>query len=529
MAFLLGRLTIIRMILAGSLVFLMIRVGYLSLYMGETLAEECVEAHLICAELGYERGELYDRNGVRITNRTESSYVAVFPSDIDDRETAISYLAELTIRSENELERMLEKRAPFCLSVKNISEQALRVNGIVVFRKNDRYDARMKVSHVLGYVQENGRVGIGGVEQMCDAMLRGEGKEYVQVVTDGAGHIIRGAPYRMSNDREKKRVTLTLDWKLQKAIEEVMDKHRVHGAVVVMRVDGDVLAMVSRPTFRMGELTDHLTAMDAPFLNRAVHPVALGSVFKVVTAMAGLASGEVTMRDKWEDAGRIEVAGITFHGWDDQEGYISRELTLTEAMAHSSNSVFIQVGTKIGGACLVDMARRVGFGEQTIAGYYGEETGNLPREPLYIGEVANLAIGQGELLATPMQVTKMMAIVANGGYDVMPRLLLNAKKDPQHRILDARVVRDVQNMLASAVDDGTGQAAQTKRGQVSGKTGSAETGRKTSDGKSINHAWFSGYFPRQAPHYVCTVMIEEGKSGGGVAAPIFREIMEIIQ
>ena len=110
--------------------------------------------------------------------------MAVFPSDIDDRETAISYLAELTIRSENELERMLEKGAPFCSSVQNISEQALRVNGIVVFRKNDRYDARMKVSHVLGYVQEHDRVGVGGVEQMCDAMLKGGEKEYIQVMPE---------------------------------------------------------------------------------------------------------------------------------------------------------------------------------------------------------------------------------------------------------------------------------------------------------------------------------------------------------
>ena len=529
MAFLLGRLTIIRIIVAFFLIALMTRVGYLSIYMGKTLAQACVESHLLCAELGYERGELYDRNGVRITNRSESSYVAVFPSDIDDRETAISYLMKLTMRSENELKQIFEKGAPFCLSVKNISEQASRIKGVFVFHKNDRYDPQMKVSHVLGYVQENDRVGIGGVEQMYDEMLKGRKKEYIQVVTDGAGHIIRGAPYRMSSGREEKRVTLTLDWELQQAVEKVMDKYHLRGAVVVMSVDGDILAMVSRPTFRVGEIADHLTATNAPFLNRAVHPVALGSVFKVVSAMAGLVSGEVTMKDKWEDAGHIEVAGITFHGWDDQEGYTSRQLTLTEAMAHSSNSVFIQVGTKLGGVRLVDMARRLGFGKQTIAGYEEEKAGNLPQEPLYIGEVANLAIGQGALLATPIQVTKMMAIVANGGYDVMPRFLLDTKQEQKKRIVDAKIVRDVQTMLASAVDDGTGRSAQTKRGQVAGKTGSAETGRKTSNGKSINHAWFSGYFPRQEPRYVCTVMIEEGKSGGSVAAPIFREIMEIIQ
>ncbi len=529
MAFLLGRLAIIRMIFVCLITLLVVRVGYISLYMGESLAKECTEAHLLRAELLYGRGELYDRNGVRITNRSESSYVAVFPSNIDDTELAISCLAEMTTRSRKELERLCEKGEPFCLSAPNMPEQDSHVKGIFIFQKSDRYDPRMIASHVLGYVQDKNRVGVGGIEQMCDAMLKGKSEEYIQVVTDGAGRIVRGVPYRMSADSEKSRVTLTLDWKLQQAVGEVMDKHRLNGAVVVMSVDGDVLAMVSRPTFRMGQIADYLTATNAPFLNRAVHPVALGSVFKVVTAMAGLASGAVTMQDKWEDAGRIEIAGITFRGWDDREGYISRDLTLTEAMAHSSNSVFIQVGTKIGGACLVDMARRLGFGKQTIVGYDEEETGNLPEEPLYIGEVANLAIGQGELLATPMQVTKMMAIVANGGYDVVPRLLMDVKQGEGRRIIDGKVVRSVQTMLASVVDDGTGRSAQSKRGRAAGKTGSAETGRKTPDGKSVNHAWFSGYFPRQAPRYVCTVMIEEGKSGGGVAAPIFREIMEIIQ
>lgn len=529
MAFLFGRLSIIRIIFAWLLILLVARVGYVSLYMGELLAEESVASHLSCAEIVYERGDIYDRNGVRITNRSESSYIAVFPSNVEEKESLIVYLAKATARSEADIERIFEKGKPFCLSIAGIYEQPPTMDGVIFFQKSDRYDPRMKASHVLGYVQEDDRVGVGGIEQMCDKVLKGEGYQYVQALTDGSGRIIRGAPYRISEDNEKREVRLTLDWTLQQMIETMMDKHRINGAVIVMSVDGDILAMVSRPTFRPGKIADYLTADNAPLLNRAIHPVALGSVFKIVTAMAGLNSGMITMQDEWEDAGRIEVAGIMFHGWDDQEGYISRKLNLTEAMAHSSNSVFIQIGTMIGDKQIIDMANRLGFGRQTISGYQEEEAGNLPQAPLYIGEVANLAIGQGALLATPMQVTKMMAIIANGGYDITPRLLLNAKRDNTERIVDEKIIHSVQQMLATAVDDGTGRLAQTERGQAAGKTGSAETGRMTPDGKSINHAWFSGYFPRHTPRYVCTVMIEEGKSGGRVAAPIFREIMEIIQ
>lgn len=519
----------IRIVFVCLLLLLIVRVGYVSLYIGQMLAKESVDSHLLRAAVLYERGDIYDRSGVQITNQSETFYVAVFPALVEESDSVITYLAELTGRSTEELERRYRSGDAFCLRIEGKAEVGSPMRGVVLFAQKNRYDSKGSASHVLGYVQEDGRIGVSGIEEMCNDSLVGEDYQYLQAVTDGAGRVIHGAPYRLSGQYEKKRIMVTLDWEMQRAIEGILDKHEVKGSVIVMGIDGDILAMVSRPTFHAGQIAQYLSKDDAPLLNRAIQPVALGSVFKVVTALAGLESGLITMQDSWEDAGRIEVAGITFHGWDDREGYVPRRLTLTEAMAHSSNSVFIQIGTKIGGARIVEMAKRLGFGKQTIANYTEEEAGNLPNgDHLYIAEVANLAIGQGALLATPMQVTKMMAIVANGGYEVVPHLLMDEKNYARKRIINEQTARSLQEMLAVSVDDGTGELAQSVRGQAAGKTGSAETGRTTPEGKSVNHAWFSGYFPRYAPRCVCTVMIEEGNSGGYVAAPIFREIMEII-
>lgn len=528
MADFLHRVKIIRICVIVVLFALIGRVCYLSLYMGDELAEASVASHVLSAELGYARGDLYDRNGQCITNQTQSRWVAVFPSMIEDDNTAIDEIARLTGQSREAIAEYYKKGVPFCLAAVDGS-LSTKQEGIFLFERSRRYDDSHLASHIIGYTTDEGRRGVSGIEEIYQDILSSDKRECLQVVTDGAGVVIGGLPCAMTHGRAKGIMT-TLDWKLQQKVERIADAHGMRGAIVVMTVDGEVLAMVSRPSYRIGEIADCLTREDAPLINRAVMPVAIGSVFKVVTALAGLESGMVDESDIWEDNGRIEVAGITFHGWDDSADYMPRQLTLREAMAYSSNSVLIQIGMRIGAERIIEMARRLGFGIPTIEGLTEEGAGNLPNtDGLYIAEVANLAIGQGELLATPLQVTKMMATVANGGYEVTLRLGKEDLVREPKRIISRESARILADMLAYAVDSGTGQSAQEKMGQVAGKTGSAETGRLTSDGKSVCHAWFSGYFPREKPHYVCTVLVEDGGSGGAVAAPIFREIMEIIR
>lgn len=528
MADFLHRAKIIRICVIVVLFALMGRVCYLSLYMGEELAEASVASHVLSAELGYVRGDIYDRNGQCITNQMHSRWVAVFPSLTEREDVAIDELVRLTGRSREAIEEYYKKGMPFCLAVADESLSAKQA-GIFLFERSHRYDDSQLASHIIGYTIDEGRTGVGGVEEIYQDILSSDKRECLQVVTDGAGMVIGGLPCGMTGDRTKDVMT-TLDWKLQQKIERIADVHGMRGAIVVMTVDGEVLAMVSRPSYRTREIADSLTREDAPLVNRAIMPVAVGSVFKIVTALAGLESGMVDESDIWEDNGRIEVAGITFHGWDDSTDYMPRQRTLREAMAHSSNSVMIQIGMQVGAARIVEMAKRLGFGIPTIDGLTEEGAGNLPNtDGLYIAEVANLAIGQGELLATPMQVTKMMATVANGGYEVTVRLNKEELVREPKRLISRKSAHILDDMLAYAVDCGTGQSAQENIGEVAGKTGSAETGRLTADGKSVCHAWFSGYFPREKPQYVCTVLVEDGGSGGGVAAPIFREIMEIIR
>lgn len=523
------RIKYIRICLAILLILLMGRAIHLSLWQGYELAEQSVSAHILEVGLGWGRGDIYDRHGIRITNREASLYIAVFPVLVTEPKKVIEYVARSTGREYEEIEKRYQKGEPFCLPTEHM-EEGEHIAGVVTFARKRRYVPQDTVVHAIGYTQEDMRCGIGGIEAMCDERLSSQAEDRLRVVTDGTGSMIEGLPHLVI-DGQAHDVTTTLDWALQQNVERVFDRHGGQGAVIVMTVEGEILAMVSRPSFCLGEIGDCLQREDAPLVDRAVMPVAVGSVFKIVTALAGLESGMVQEDDIWEDRGRIEVAGITFHGWDDNKEYIPRQMTIAEAMAHSSNSVFIQLGMKIGADRIIEMAKRLGFGRNIIEEMAEEEAGELPSdENIYPAELANLSIGQGALLASPMQVTKMMAIVASGGYEVIPHLVIDGRRRTfDHRLVGERTIANVQKMLAMVTDEGTGRPAQTKCGQAAGKTGSAETGRMTADGKSVCHAWFSGYFPREEPRYICTVFVENGGSGGDVAAPIFREIMEIIR
>jgi cell division protein FtsI/penicillin-binding protein 2 len=152
--------------------------------------------------------------------------------------------------------------------------------------------------------------------------------------------------------------------------------------------------------------------------------------------------------------------------------------------------------------------------------------------------LANLSIGQGELEASPLQVVGMISAIANGGIVRQPVLvsrLINHNGSvtvvpagrPPLQVISPPVAAQLRDMMRAVTNYGTGAAAQVEKFGSAGKTGSAETGR-LSQGKSINHAWFAGFAPAADPQYAAVVFVEEGMSGGDIAAPLFREIMERI-
>ncbi len=521
------------------------RIFYLQLVAGPRLAMLGLSGRVQEIPVEVDRGEILDRNREPLTNTAQHFSLAVFPAQIDDRRLTARELAELTdIGAERIFARLSREERPFKLKTDMDAVSAQKVNarripGVIAVAEKVRYGSSSLAAHAVGYINSADNHGVSGIEGMYDDILRGSQPIYLAAVVDAGQQLIPGFGYkrlRLADGGGPSHVVLTLDSRVQKIVENVMDRQIAKGAVIVLRPGtGEILAMASRPSFDANRLGDYLGRDTAPLLNRAVAAYQPGSVFKLAVAAAALEEGVVTPTDTFFDPGYIDINGLRIKGWDYEKG-ARGELTFTDAMAYSSNPVLIQVGIKLGAAKFVAWADRLGFGHRTRLDFDGEADGNLPAaNSIYPGDLANLSIGQGTLEATPLQIACLVATIVNDGVAVDPYLVSHltaadgkiVKSFPAsrgHRVLSRKTAGQMRAMMQAVTRYGTGQAAAVDGAGAAGKTGTAETGRTGRSGRSVNHAWFAGYAPLDNPRYVMVVFVEDGMSGGDVAAPIFREI-----
>jgi penicillin-binding protein 2 len=526
-------------------ILLIFRLGYLQLAVGHRLAVESLSGRVQEVPVEVARGEIADRNGLSLTNTAQRFSIAVFPAQIDHAERTAEVLSEITGQPANDINAaLMSGEKPFKLQAAIDVRTAKRINerkipGVVAVAERVRYGYNPLAAHVTGYINSADNRGVSGIEGVYDEILRGNNPEYAAAIVDAGQRMIPGLGYKrlkMDQGNGPSNVILTLDMGVQKIVETVMDRHVSKGAVIVMRPStGEVLAMASRPNFDANKISDFLIQDSAPLLNRAIAAYQPGSVFKLVIAASALESGSVRPENVFFDPGYIEVNHLRFKGWDFERGgrgYI----TFTDAMAYSSNPVFIEVGLKLGAEKIIDFAYKLGFGRHSGINLDGEAEGNIPSaDDIYPGELANLAIGQGSLEATPLQIAGLVSTIVNDGIKVDPYIVskitntdggvVNSHKASRGtRVLSRHTAAQLKAMMTAVTSYGTGQSAYVEKFGSAGKTGSAETGRTDRTGHGINHAWFAGYAPLDNPQYVVVVMVEEGMSGGDVAAPIFNEI-----
>lgn len=525
------------------------RLFYLQIMENDNLVKQSLSMRMQDVPIEVARGEIVDRNGLSLTNTAQHFTLVIFPQQIKNIQKATITLTKLTgLSTEFFLSSIKGKSGPFKLDIPIDSNLGQKINelkmpGVVVVAERVRYGRRSLAAHVTGYINSADNEGVSGIEKSYNDILHGNQPEYATALVDAGQQVIPGLGYKrlkLADGAGAGNVVLTLDRNIQKKVEESMDRHEIKGAVVVLcPATGEILAMASRPNFDANHIDNYLAKTASPLLNRAVSAYQPGSVFKLVTAVAALENGIVQPNDKFFDPGYIEVNHLRFNGWDYDKGGRGA-LTFTEALAYSSNPVFIEVGLKLGAEKLISYGKKFGFGYKTNLNLTDEVGGHLPEsERIYPGELANLAIGQGQFEATPLQIASMVATIANDGIRVEPYLvakLTNAdgvviKKNapsPGIRIFSKKTASQIQEMMLAVTRIGTGQAAYVEGGGAAGKTGSAETGRTTGSGLGISHAWFAGYGPLKNPKYAIVVFVEDGMSGGDIAAPIFGEILQSI-
>lgn len=390
--------------------------------------------------------------------------------------------------------------------------------------------------HLIGYTDPEGN-GICGLEKTFDVYMSTPIYEKVNVIKTADGNIIDSAGFKhLTSAEEGDSVVLTIDSHIQKICSETLKQSNVTGAAVVMDVSSfDVLAMASSPVYNQKDISAYMDSGEGEFVNRCVSSYNAGSIFKIVTLCAAIE--ERSLLPFYVCTGKWEFGSNEF-GCHKADGH--GLINPLYALARSCNCAFYTMGSSMGAKKIVAKAAGFGFGDNVVCcSGFDESGGNLPRKARYASiDCVNYAIGQGEILLTPLQVANMVSVIANRGY---------AKKvNVAQRVVDykgstKRVLREVGKRkvvsekaaeftgeaMRLAVTEGTASALRDNPAKIAGKTGTAETGW-TKDGENMVHGWFCGFFPYDNPKYAMAVLVENGGSGSLSAVPVFGQIAEEI-
>ena len=468
-------------------------------------------------------------------------------------------------------------------AVAEIQQHAERYPGTRIVGLTRRtYPAGSLAAHVLGYLgppqrthhaprdgfhhaeRDEYSVGRTGIEQQCETLLCGRPGIGVEVA-DTAGHVQQA--FHETEPVAGRDVTLTIDARLQRTAEELLDSalQRVAlqtdrgasarpelsgGAVVVIDVhNGEILATASAPRFDpatfAGDDSSRREALLAdpahPLFHRAIQ-MALppGSVFKTVTAVALLESAGLDPAATFYCQGYLKQPNRQRCAVYIRHGTGHGEVTLTTALAESCNVYFFHHAEKLPPQSLVDWARRLGFGQPTGVDLPGEARGIVPTPDSiskleghgwHTADMQAMAVGQGSLTATPLQVVRMMAAVANGGLLVTPHVVRAGTVPGDQRLPPPQPVPGLTYPTLAAIRAGLLAAVADKEGtahgalylpqiSIAGKTGTAEIGEGQSD-----HAWFAGYVPADRPRYAMVVVLQRAGNAATAACPVAKRLV----
>lgn len=553
-----------------AILFLILFVGlvYIQLFKGGLYYQLSEKNHIRLIELDAMRGRIFDRNGVVLADNKFSFDVAVIYQEF--RKKDIKRLSEILGQDEEDINKKIKSGyiSPFSpISIaKNVDKKTamlleqdkFELPGVIVQIKPERYYPLGSYgSHILGYVGLIDRskitklknygyriqdiVGYTGVEEYYDEFLRGENGG-IQVEVDNRGRQLRTLGVRPTI--KGKDLVLTVDSRIQKFAAELLNDER--GAIIVMQpYTGEILALVSSPKFNPNVFTFNYSARKirnllndyrSPMLNRAISAAfPLGSVFKIVTALAALELKKITVNTSFTCSGQLKIGRRSFKCWD-----VHGLQNLVQAITHSCDVYFYSIGLMAGPEALTKYAKEFGLGSKTQVDLPYEESGNVPdkiqrklskNEGWYKGDTANFAIGQGALLVTPIQATRLIATVANGGRLIKPYVAsyIIDKKIHRSKIFASLPFRKddldlVKLSLRKVVSSETGTASLLNFGnlKIAGKTGTAQAGRGQS------HAWFVGFCPYDKPKVAFCVFLEHGSSSHN-AVILTKKLLEFLQ
>jgi penicillin-binding protein 2 len=538
------------------------------------------------------RGQITDRNGEPLAQNRLSYNVAItFPTPLDFSDTQVLSFAKEKIDrtarligrkiriSDEAILRHYRNRGIMPMEIaQNLTELEYEQTkngpppGVMVRPIYVRVYPNGKVAgQIIGYTGKTGRnpdgivdnhetlwpetEGREGLEQTFNEMLTGKHGEY-KLTFDKDGR--KTSEKLITPPEPGYNVVTTLDLRLQQMAENALAAKAKRGAIVIIDPNnGDVLALASWPTYDPNLFVpsispEQLKALqndpDIPLLPRAYRSsYPPGSTFKVAVGIAALESGAVHPADQYQCVPAIQIGNVTFHNWKKGD---RGALNFVQALTESCDTWFYQVGIRTTAQPIIDWALQLGFGAKCGIPLRGEAEGRIPTDEymkathgrkLLNGDIANMSIGQGDILTTPLQMAQSMGVVANGGTLYQTRLVqqvqtfdnqivtayqVRAKRTLNLSLVTLEQVRDgMINVVNGA--GGTAHRASLDNVEVAGKTGTAQWGPKN---KERTAAWFAGYLPADQPRYSFAAVYEgdvgSNVHGGTTAAPMIADIFK---
>lgn len=516
---------------AVLLVMLICRLGYIQLAGGEELSEAAYSQSLIALEGGNRRGIIYDKAGAAlVANKKRYVYIV--------KESEFDYQAAKIMKNIGASEVSDENKGYYVYSSesydKEAGEKLTAEYDAYILEASARYSDDQTAANLIGYVNEKDDSGAAGLELMFDEELNGLNRR-IYAVADVKGNILPGRGLMITSDRDedisvKDGISTTLDMEMQKEIEDIAESCGKECAVVVLDArSGDIAAMASYPTFNPNNVKEHIESNGNELINKATQgEYAPGSVFKIVVAAAAIEKG-IPQEREYDCKGYAELEGVRIGcetGGEKGHGRIN----MKEAFAHSCNSYFIQLGREVGYDEIYKMAKKMGFGSNLLEGYPQEHSGHMMTAAESSGAgIGNLSIGQGQMLATPIQVASMTNIIASKGVDRGIHIVMEEDED-ERQVIETKTAKEVGEMMKAVTEEGTasylGFSDEDGNAEAAVKTGTAEYGEKE-NGKT--YGWITGYAPCDDPDYVITVFMGGDSSGASDAGPVYKAILDYLK
>jgi penicillin-binding protein 2 len=584
-----ARIAVVVGLVLVAFVLIVARLWFLQVVLGPRMRMDSENNRTRLVRVPSARGVVYDRRGEILIDNRASFDVVFVPEDAPDRKGTLKHLAGVLGETETQLHERLRapsKRPQYegivvrrdldWNDVVRVETHQLELPGVslqVVPRRTYPFGAL--AAHLFGYVGEVSEkelqsvdtatvrqgdvVGKASLEKAWDVELRGLAGEQ-QVEVDALGRRVRVLDE--TSDVPGDTLTLTLDRSLQQAAEDALGGR--NGAIVALDPrNGEILAMVSHPSYdpnifarglRREESRALMQDPAKPLINRAVQgQFAPGSTFKVAVAAGALEAGIATQRSGVGCGGGTQFGNHYFRCWR-KGGHGG--VNLHEAIVQSCDVFFYQFGPRLGIDPMARYVRSLGLGVLSGVALDHEKAGTIPdtewkmkrfKQPWYPGETLSVAIGQGYVTATPLQMANLTATIANGGTRYRPHYVqrVDAPDGSVRKVIEPEVMGHAEispanlQIVREAMRDvvmserGTGKKSRLPGITVAGKTGTAQVvkmGERSRSNKGAratrDHAWFIAFAPYEAPEIAVACIVENAGGGGGaIAAPTVKQVL----